>query len=194
MKIFALPLILGLGCAPAAAGDVTSAYTKFDLGRSCRQVEKGDAFVYAGTWSCPGAPGPDIVVASADDREFVGFGKNGAKTCAFLKTFNGFNSALSPVEWRIRNGKPFAAIERWRVVVDENGNTATWLVVTALHGKEACPVHYVAGSYPDANAQARRAADDLAEGFDCENDAPTVDSKVGPPDINLVACKELARE
>ncbi len=118
MKQLVLPLILGLGCAPALASGITSAYTKFDLETACRQVEKGDEFVYAGTWVCPGAPGPDITVASADDREFVGFGKDGAKTCAFLKTFNGFNSALSPVEWRMKNGKPFAAIERWRVVVE----------------------------------------------------------------------------
>ena len=178
----------------ATAGEITSAYTSFDLETSCARIEAGDDYVFAGTWACPGFKGMDIVVSSADDRDFVGFGEAGAQTCAFRKTFNGFNTALSPVEWRLKNGKPFAAIERWRVVEGETGKTSTWLVVTALKGSEACHVHYVAGSYPEANAQARRAADDLAPDFDCERDEPTVDSKVGPPGIAMEPCSLLAAE
>jgi hypothetical protein len=130
----------------------------------------------------------DVVIASSDDRDYVGFGTKGGETCSFKKSFNRFSTALSPIEWRLKDGKPIAAIERWRVVVDDDGNTVTWLVVTALKGGEACPVHYVAGSYPDANAQARRAADDLAEGFNCETDVPTVDSKIGEPGVTMMAC------
>ena len=95
------------------------------------------------------------------------------------KTFNPFNTALSPIEWRIANGVPFAAIERWSISDSEGNRAGTWLVVTALRDGQSCHVHYVAGSYPDANEQARRAADDLARGFDCENDVPTSDSKIG---------------
>ena len=80
------------------------------------------------------------------------------------------------------------------MVVDEDGNAVTWLVVTALKPGNSCHMHYVAGSYPDANAQARRAADDLAEDFDCASDVPTVDSKMGAPPISLVACKELIEQ
>lgn len=194
MKLALLPLVLCLASGTAAAAEITSAYTPFAIDTTCRTIEAGDGYVYAGTWSCPGAPGPDLVIASADDREFVGFGANGSRSCSFLKTFHRFNAALSPVEWRMKGGTPFAAIERWRVVMDDEGNTVTWLVVTALKVEESCPVHYVAGSYPEANAAARRAADNLAERFDCESDIPTFDSTVGPPLIELSACRELARE
>lgn len=70
---------------------------------------------------------------------------------------------------------PFAAIERWSVVTDDNGNSVTWLVINALKKNNSCHAHYIAGSYPDANAHARQAADDLAGDFNCDNDAPTVD-------------------
>jgi hypothetical protein len=186
-------LIFCLLPAVAMAGEYSSVYTKFDLGNSCKVIEAGDEYVYAGTWKCPGLKSLDVVVASSDDRDYVGFGPE-AQTWSFRKTFNRFNTALSPIEWRLRNGKPIAAIERWRVTTDDEGGSVTWLVVTALKGDEACPVHYVAGSYPDANAQARRAADDLAEDFNCGTDAPTVDSKVGEPGITLASCQELASE
>ena len=79
------------------------------------------------------------------------------------------------------------------MVIDDNGNSNTWLVVNALRADDSCHVHYVAGSYPDANAQARRAADD-SENFDCMTDTPTVDSKVGAPPIPLISCMELEPE
>lgn len=181
--------------AAASAAEITSAYTKFDLETTCEMIEKGDEHVYAGTWRCPGLNGIDIIVASSDDRDFVGFGARGAESCAFKKTFNRFNTALSPVEWRLRNGKPFAAIERWRVTIDDEGGSQTWLVVTALKTNgEACPVSYVAGSYPDANAVARVMADGEAESFDCATDVPTVNSTVGEPGITMASCSELASE
>ena len=175
----------------ALAGENTSVYTPFDLEKTCLHVEKGDGMAFAGTWTCAGFMGNDIVVSADDDRSFVGLGAKPTETCGYRKTFRRFNTALSPVEWRLRNGKPFAAIQRWRVVTDDDGNTVTWLVVSALKGKEACPVHYVAGSYPNANEQARTAADDLAEDFDCANDTPTVDSKVGADGIDFVSCDEV---
>jgi len=135
-----------------------------------------------------------MLVSISDDRSFVGFGRYPARSCAYAKTFFGLNTALSPVEWRLKRGRPIAAIQRWRVVTDENGNTATWLVVTAIKGSDACPVHYIAGSYPNANELARSYADDIAEDFDCEFDVPTVDSKVGPPGVEFVSCREMRQE
>jgi hypothetical protein len=169
----------------------TSAYTHWDLEKTCTQVEDGDGYTYAGTWSCPGQGGIGMLVSVSDDRSYVGFGQVPAESCAYAKTFARFNTALSPVEWRLRNGKPFAAIQRWRVSTDDEGGSMTWLVVTALKGGEACPIHYVAGSYPEANAQARRAADGLVADFDCEGDVPTVDSRVGFEGIDLISCREI---
>ena len=120
MLRFILPLIFSLGPIAAEAGEVTSAYTKFDLDQ-CKVAEPGDEYVYEGTWTCPGFGGLDIVIAGADGRNFVGFGKDAANHCGFHKTFGPPNTSLSPVEWRVKDGKPFAAIERWSVVADENG-------------------------------------------------------------------------
>jgi hypothetical protein len=192
MRKLLAPLLLCLVPALASAGEITSTYTKFDLD-TCAVIEKGDEYVYAGTWSCPGEGGFDIVQSYGDDRAYVAFGRDATKHCAFRKTFSPFNTALSPVEWRMRDGKPFAAIERWSVVIDENGNSNTWLVVNALRDGDSCHVNYVAGSYPDANAVARIMADD-SENFDCLTDTPTVDSKVGAPPIPLVSCMELEPE
>ena len=189
-------LVLSIFCLvpiAAEAAEYSSVYTKFDLD-TCKVVEKGDEYVYAGTWVCKGYNGIDIIQASSVDRSYVAFGKTGNTHCAFKKTFSRFNTALSPVEWRLKDGKPIAAIERWSVVTDDEGHAVTWLVVNALRPNESCQVHYVAGSYPNANDQARRAADDLAEDFNCDSDAPTIDSKVGEPGIDLSACKDLASE
>ncbi len=46
-------------------------------------------------------------------------------------------------------------------------------------GSWACPVHYVAGSFPKANEQARRAANELVDSFDCQSDTPSFDSTIG---------------
>ncbi len=133
-----------------------------------------------------------MLAAVSDDRSFLGFGRKPAESCAYAKTFARFNTALSPVEWRLRNGKPFATIQRWRVSTDDEGGSVTWLVVTALKGGEACHVHSVAGSNPEANVQARRAADELVPDFDCESDVPTIDSRVGTEGIDVIACQQIA--
>jgi hypothetical protein len=190
MKRVAIPLIIGLWPAVAGAAEVTSAYTRFDLA-ACQVIEKGDEYVFSGAWRCKGPDGLDIFQASSDDRSYAAFGRDGTGHCAFRRTFAPLNSALSPVEWRLRDGKPFAAIERWSVVKDEAGNSYTWLVINALRPADSCHVHYVSGSYPQANQRARDMADQLAEGFDCESGVPTFDSTVGPPPIDLISCAAL---
>ena len=179
----------------ALAGGNTSVYTPFDLEKTCLRVERDDGMAFAGSWKCAGFDGNDILVSVDDERSYVGLGPRPKETCAHAKTFSRFNEALSPVEWRLQDGKPFAAIERWRVVNDDDGKSVTWLVITKLEGAEACPVHYVAGSYPNANAHAREAADALAtEDYDCTHDVPTVDSNVGFDSIDFVSCAEAKGE
>ena len=186
----ALAAVLCLGIGAAEAGEITSAYTPFDL-KTCRQIEPPDEYVFEGAWICQGHGGVDIFQSGADARSYAAFGANPAEHCAAKKTFNPFNTALSPIEWRLDDGKPFAAIERWSIADDQGGQAGTWLVVTALRDGDSCPVHYVAGSYPNANETARWAADNLARDFDCEHDVPTVDSKIGAPPIDMIACREL---
>ena len=193
-KAIVMPLLVGLP-AMAWAGSNTSVYTSTDL-KHCTQIEKPDGFVFEGAWRCKGLGGYDVFISAADSREMAAFGKRLANNCAGLKTFSGFNSTGGTVEWRLKEGKPIAAILRWTVSIDpeDSSKHATWLVVNKLEKNDSCHMHYVSGSYPKANEQARKAADDLAEGFACETDAPTVDSNVGAPPIDLEPCSAQARE
>lgn len=184
------------GLAPTAiAGDVKSVYTKIDL-KTCKQTQKPDQQVFEGAWACKAIAGYDVFVSAADAREMVSFGKTDANNCAGTKTFGGFNSAGKTVEWRMKGGKPLATILRWTVSIDPEDSTkhATWLVVSKITPKDSCQMHYVAGSFPHANDAARKAADEKAEAFNCENDKPTFDSNIGPPGISLEACNAQAKE
>lgn len=193
MRRVILPLIFSLCPFAAQAGEISSVYSKFDLDR-CKVIEPGDEYVFEGAWVCEGYGGANIFIAGSDDRNYAAFGRDGTGHCAFNKTFYSFNTPLSPVEWRVRDSKPFAAIERWSVVRGETGKSETWLVVNALRENDSCHVHYVAGSLADANALAQRAADTLAPGFDCGSDVATFESNNGAPPIEFVACKDMVRE
>ena len=46
-----------LAPAAALADGNTSAYTRFDLEKTCTQIEKGDDMVFAGVWRCKGYQG-----------------------------------------------------------------------------------------------------------------------------------------
>ena len=179
----------------ASASEFKSVYTKFDLNK-CRQTQKPDDQVFEGSWACKGIAGYNVFVSAADARDMVSFGKSDANNCAGLKSFGSFNSAGNQIEWRIKDGKPIAAILRWTVSIDPEDSTkhATWLVVSKLGHGTSCQMHYVAGAFPNANEAARQAADDKAGSFNCETDRPTFDSSLGPPNINLEACSALARE
>jgi hypothetical protein len=194
MRTLAALSALCLTAAPAMAGG-TSQYVAFDLDK-CQLTEKPDEYVFEGAWRCKGLAGYDMFFGGFDARNLAGFGKSADNNCAYLKTFNGFNSMLSPVEFRFRGKTPVAAIQRWSVVADPETpeKSITWLVVNKLANGTSCQMHFVAGSYPKANERAREVADTLAEGFDCETAAPGYSSEIGPPDINLEPCSTLARE
>jgi hypothetical protein len=187
---FAAAVIVSLSSALAAhAGEITSAYTNFDLDK-CPQVEAPDEYVFEGSWSCKGYGGFEIYYSGEDARSYVAFGRKVEDHCAQAKTFFAFNTALSPVEWRLDDGKPFAVIERWSLTSGENVKS-TWLVVTALAEDDSCHAAYVGGSYPNANEAARKAADEIARGFSCADDVPKVISEAGDPPIDLKACREI---
>ncbi len=179
----------------AFASDVKSVYTKIDL-KKCKQTEKPDQQVFEGAWACKGIPGYNIFLTAADEREMVSFGKTEKNNCSGQKTFGSFNSAGGTVEWRVKAGKPFAAILRWTVSIDTDdpNKKATWIVVNKLDRGTACQMHYVAGSFPTANDAARRAADEKAGAFNCEKDTPTFDSDIGEPNINLESCSAAAKD
>lgn len=195
MKALMIVAAIASLATPAFASDVKSIYTKIDL-KKCKQTQQPDEQVFEGAWACKGIAGYNVFLTAADARQMVSFGKTDADNCAGLKTFGGFNSAGATVEWRVKSGKPLTAILRWTVSTDPEDSTkqATWLVVNKLEKGASCQMHYVAGSFPNANDAARKAADEKAGAFNCENDSPTFDSTTGPPNINLESCSAEAKD
>ncbi len=191
MKRLALGLLACGLVTGAASAEIKSVYTKIEL-KTCKQIEKPDGFVFEGSWRCKGLGNYDVLVSAADSREMVGFGKSIEKNCGSHRTFGGFNSAGGTVEWRLKDGKPFATILRWGVNADTEhpDKQITWLVVSKLEGPNSCPIHYVAGSWPNANEQARKIADEKAQDFVCQTGVPGFDSSVGKPGISLEPCKD----
>lgn len=171
--------VSGAGPAAAAGGEA-SVYTSFDT-KSCRvtsrpNVEEEDY----GSWDCPGYRTVRIRIAAGDQRMLVSFGRSRDDDLAKSQTLPGFNDVYEGVvEWRLEgpNGRPFATILRWNVRkgadMTDGPTSASGrvLVVTRLGPGGVCHVGYVdARLNQDANALARRIADETARGFRCGKD------------------------
>ncbi len=161
MKAF-LTLASLLLATPAAA-EITSAYTDFDL-KKCVRVSaetSGEDGESSGVFECPGYGDYVVTFAEGDLRSFVSFGTESGDHCSFRQTFGGFNSVGNKIEWRLKDSKPFAVIQRWTVSYDsEDANkTRSWLVVTKIEADESCHMAYVEGALPGANEKARIIAD-----------------------------------
>ena len=180
MKWLVIPIALGLAPLDAAAQDITTLYSDLDLTK-CQKLALFEDEGEGGEWSCPGIAGYDVRVWEGDLRSYVGFGKQAPAQCASAQTFGAFNSLGPRVEWRMKNGKPFATILRWFTQSDSSGTMEkqNWLVVTKLDDKDACHIAYVDTRYAEANEVARQRADERAAGFDCRKDMPEIFSSRG---------------
>ncbi|MCA0433308.1 MAG: hypothetical protein LCH46_08590 [Proteobacteria bacterium] len=161
-----------LALSLSASAENTSTYTTYDLDK-CRVIsEPAQDEEFAGTWGCAGyqnKPDYQIVFSEGDLRSLVSFGKDGKTHCAASETFGGFNSVNNTVEWRAKDGKPFAAIQRWRVSYDpdDSSKIREWLVVTRIEPGNSCHIGYVLGALPKANELARTLADSVAATTSC---------------------------
>ena len=166
--------------ASAAAQEISSVYSDLDL-KNCKQLALFEDEGGGGEWSCPGIPGYDVRVWEGDLRTFVGFGADAPKQCAVMQTFGAFNSLGPRVEWRMKDGKPFATILRWFTEQSTENETIkqNWLVVTKLDGAEACHTAYIDTKYAEANEVARQRADEKAASFNCAKDMPEIFSALG---------------
>lgn len=169
---------------PALGQSVTRAYTKFDS-KQCQHT-RGRAAEDYGSWRCPGLDGIGVRLSAGDQRMQVSFGRDAAREPAARQTFPAFNNVYEgTVEWRLEprpNGKPrpFAAILRWNVRLEDDERTSTGrvLVVTRLGPGGVCHVGYVdARANPDANELAQQLADERARNFQCGKDKPIVHGK-----------------
>lgn len=186
----ALAVSLLLMASPAFAG-TSSTYTTLDV-KACQQVTRatsGEEGESSGILRCKGYGGLPVTFAEGDLRSLVAFGKKGENHCAFRQTFGGFNSVGNKVEWRLRDGKPFAAILRWTVSYDseDSSKTKTWLVVSKIEPNNSCHMAYVEGAYPRANDAARRLVDSMARDFSCATGKPMFLANAGTATENIAA-------
>ena len=104
---------------------------------------------------------------SGDARVYVSFGRQANPGVSVMDALNGaFADPHSVIEWRLRDGEPYAAIHRYffdgkqaltvhRLNRDRTSCVAA--VVSVEHGR-------------DANAEAVRIADDIVPTFRCADD------------------------
>ncbi|MFC7702188.1 hypothetical protein ACFQX9_36650 [Bradyrhizobium sp. GCM10028915] len=165
--------------ALSPAGPVTRVYTKIDDVRAdrygiCKVVQRsGTSDNPVLEERCP--PGPDgwtVSMFSADAREYVHFGRTakGGKTVSDALE-GAFAEPNNVIEWRVLNGKPFAAIHRYFL---DNRQVLT------IHRLQADKTSCVAALVNvrkgvDANDQAIKIADRLGTEFQCSRDTLVVD-------------------
>lgn len=157
-----------------ARPNVSSTYTDLTLA-GCSLLKTREEGNYR-RYKCAGLGGISIEVASFDSRMMVSYPVSACS--AGPQTFVYFNEAGSKVEWRLRNGVPFATILRFSLSWDGAVSIArSWLVVSTIVGGESSPIAYIAGNLPNANTIAREAADTYAErDFKCGVDLPRIAS------------------
>lgn len=185
MRTIAAAVVL-LASATGALAQAESAYTPLDLDK-CRHTRGKDVEDY-GRWQCRGHGGLTVHVSGGDQRNYVSYGRNAAKEPAARQTLASFNSVGKTIEWRLGGtagaSKPVATIVRWNTTVsgDDGGPVrGQVLVVTRLGSGAVCHVGYVdAGANADANALARRIADENAASFRCGRDKPIILGRKGP--------------
>lgn len=176
----------------AQAQEVKSLYSKIDFETSCvweKPLSEEEAQM-GGSAICQGlAIGSNhwpIYFAEGDLRQFVGFG-HVADLKAFVGGFAQWNSVNTTVEWRVKNGKPYATILRWFLDnIDHDTGSAeknlrgNVLVISkvahhaGLGGRGlSCPIGYVdAKANKNANLLAREIADEYGETFKCGINQP----------------------
>jgi hypothetical protein len=193
-RICGAVIALGLSGAPARSQAIESVYTKFDA-KKCKHT-KGTEVEDYGSWLCPGYGGLQVRLSAGDQRMYVSYGP-WKDSLAAAQTFPGFNDVYEgTVEWRIEKNvgkpRPFATILRWNLMTAEDQEKATgptkatgrMLVVTRLGPGGSCHVGYVdARANPDANALARKIADEQARNFKCGKDKRIVMGIKGSVDM-----------
>lgn len=174
LAVFAAVVALTTGNGTAET--IESTYTKIQL-QNCVQLETAaEEGTFGGSWECPGYKGQSVYVAEGDLRMFVSFGPSAADEPAAGQTLPNFNTVNDTLEWRLRDGQPFATILRWFPSYGDGGKTGSVLIVTQLKaGGETCQIARVdAQTNKNANVLARQAADTMAGQFDCSGPPETI--------------------
>ena len=155
--------------APVAAGGITSAYTDIDLAR-CQSLS-ADAESDSASWRCPGYNDIPVFISSGDLRYDVDAGVDNQN----FQTLPPFNDNPTRIEWRLRDGTPFAIIFRLRLATNEQTEwsaSALGIATVGTAGRPGCTIAWIDGNGPEANAVAQRLADQRAPNAQCAGGEP----------------------
>jgi hypothetical protein len=179
-------LAVALTLPVIAAAEEFESHTTMIAASACRTVSRvrvaGSEI--ASTRACPGRGGYFVLISEDDLRESLSVGRTVAaakREPAFRQSFSAFNGYEDRIEWRSvkRARAPFALIADWylsdQANEDKEGRPTAQhtLVVFRLPPGPVCKVAYV-DLKANANAQAlaRKAAEDVARTFNCASGRP----------------------
>lgn len=171
LLVFLAALGVLASAGQAAAQPAQSNYTDVDLNQ-CTVIESDD---FGTMWACPGYRGIPVMISEVDLRMMVSYGLTSTTEKAAQQTLPPFNRLGDKIEWRVSMAeghlKPFATILRFLTQREGTEKPGEVLVVTRLAPGATCQIAYVdALANPDANAMARKFADEKAAGFDCKKE------------------------
>lgn len=175
MTIARLALAIGFATVlapPLQAEQWASSYTTHDYAKCRKDKGNGDP---VSVHRCPGKAGIAVVWTAGDDSSAVEFGTKAVQETISDKV--GFFEAGKTIEWRgLKGRRPQAAILRYATGASVGKLDRSRLVVYRLAPDGAsCIVGSVDARKPDANAAARRLADEKAPGFRCGEDVRSED-------------------
>lgn len=171
--------LAAIAASPALANESIYTERNLDACRTLSRQEEGGSV----TMECDGYGGNAVYFKEGDLRQSQAYGPiSKAWLDEAFESFGPFNHTNAKIEWRhAGDGAPFATIVRWFVADPETTSDAETrygqvLVVSTVATAESpasCVVGYVdALENRDANALARRIADERATTFTCGKDAP----------------------
>jgi hypothetical protein len=174
MKALMLIVLLFIAAPSTAAKRplIRSVYTSIDL-HHCKTLKEMDEGAYS-LRRCPGYAGIPVFVEIDDERADVSAGSAGGEICVNSIGCT-FTTEGETVEWRLRNGKPFAII--YRVYAELPDGTCkiakTWVLVIETIGsrkRPGCRIAEIPSAKPNANLLAQAAAAQaLAEKVKCRS-------------------------
>ena len=143
-------------------------------GDACKTLQSDSEF---GLWQCHGPAGYGFRYADSVMQGGLTFGLESGLNQPSPQDIHwtpANEGITSRVEWRMSNGKPYAAIiGRWRHLGDAQPETVLEeLLVVKILPHDGCEVGTIGAFTPDAMAAARRLADTRAPAFRCRVDQP----------------------
>jgi len=163
----------------APIGSVTRVYTEIDDVRAnryqlCKTIySNGDKDNPVLEERCPSGPdGWTVTMSSFDAREYVSFGRQAKGGKSASEALDGaFADPHKVIEWRLLDGRPFAAIHRYFF-----DNRQVLTIHRLQPDKTSCVAAIVnVRKGHDANDEAVKLADRIGPEFKCGRDALVVD-------------------